>query len=111
MGSGTLVKGLSRKPPKVGRVDTEVLDKTGYEKELKRLQVELVRLQEWVVQEGLKVVVVFEGRDTAGKGGVIRRIAEKTNPRVVRTIARQAERSRAHAVVLPALRRAPAGGG
>jgi len=68
-------------------VDTEVLDRAGYEKELKRLQVELVRLQEWVKQEGLKVVVVFEGRDTAGKGGVIRRIAEKTNPRVVRTVA------------------------
>jgi polyphosphate kinase 2 len=68
-------------------MDTEVLDKAGYEKELKRLQVELVRLQEWVKQEGLKVVVVFEGRDTAGKGGVIRRIAEKTNPRVVRTVA------------------------
>jgi len=64
-----------------------VLDRAGYEKELKRLQVELVRLQEWVKQEGLKVVVVFEGRDTAGKGGVIRRIAEKTNPRVVRTVA------------------------
>ncbi|HEX5788756.1 MAG TPA: hypothetical protein VFY03_11285, partial [Woeseiaceae bacterium] len=45
------------------------------------------RLQEWVVQEGLKVVVLFEGRDTAGKGGVIRRIAERTNPRVVRTVA------------------------
>jgi polyphosphate kinase 2 len=66
---------------------TEVLDKKGYEKELKRLQVELVRLQEWVGQEGLKVVVLFEGRDTAGKGGVIRRIGERTNPRVVRTVA------------------------
>jgi polyphosphate kinase 2 len=68
-------------------VDTELLSKSGYEKELARLQVELVRLQEWVVQEGLKVVVLFEGRDTAGKGGVIRRIAERTNPRVVRTAA------------------------
>ncbi len=68
-------------------MDTEVLSKSGYEKELARLQVELVRLQEWIVQEGLKVVVLFEGRDTAGKGGVIRRIAERTNPRVVRTAA------------------------
>ena len=66
---------------------TEVLDKAGYEKELKRLQLELVRLQEWIVQEGLKVVVLFEGRDTAGKGGNIRRITERTNPRVVRTVA------------------------
>jgi polyphosphate kinase len=68
-------------------VKTEVLGKSGYEDELRRLQVELVRLQEWIVQEGLKVVVLFEGRDTAGKGGVIRRIGERTNPRVVRTVA------------------------
>ncbi|MDX6603483.1 MAG: polyphosphate kinase [Solirubrobacterales bacterium] len=63
------------------------LSKKGYEKELGRLQTELVKLQEWAVHEGLKVVVVFEGRDTAGKGGVIKRITEKTNPRVVRTVA------------------------
>ncbi len=66
---------------------TKVLSRDGYEKEMRRLQVELVRLQEWVKQEGLKVVVLFEGRDTAGKGGVIRRIAERTNPRVVRVVA------------------------
>ena len=66
---------------------TKLLSRDEYEKELRRLQVELVRLQEWVKQEGLKVVVLFEGRDTAGKGGVIRRIAERTNPRVVRVVA------------------------
>ena len=66
---------------------TKVLSRDGYEKEMRRLQVELVRLQEWVKREGLKVVVLFEGRDTAGKGGVIRRIAERTNPRVVRVVA------------------------
>ncbi len=66
---------------------TKVLSKAEYEKELRRLQVELVRLQDWVKREGVKVVVLFEGRDTAGKGGVIRRIAERTNPRVVRTVA------------------------
>ena len=65
----------------------EVLSRKQYEKELERLQVELVRLQEWIVHAGLKVVVIFEGRDTAGKGGVIKRIAERTNPRVVRTVA------------------------
>jgi polyphosphate kinase 2 len=65
----------------------EVLGKKGYKKELKRLQVELVRLQEWIVHEGLKVVVLFEGRDTAGKGGTIRRITEKTNPRVIHNVA------------------------
>jgi polyphosphate kinase len=68
-------------------VKTEVLTRREYEQELKRLQVELVRLQEWIVQEGLKVVVLFEGRDTAGKGGVIKRITARTNPRVVRTVA------------------------
>jgi polyphosphate kinase 2 len=68
-------------------VETKVLDKRGYEKELRRLQLELVRLQEWIVHEGLKVVVLFEGRDTAGKGGVIRRITERTNPRVLRIVA------------------------
>ena len=65
----------------------EILGKKGYKKELHRLQVELVRLQEWIVHEGLKVVVIFEGRDTAGKGGTIRRITEKTNPRVIRDVA------------------------
>ena len=68
-------------------VKIKVLDKDGYAKELRRLQVELVALQEWIVHRGLRVVVLFEGRDTAGKGGVIRRISERTNPRVLRTVA------------------------
>ncbi|WED21370.1 polyphosphate kinase 2 [Vibrio sp. JC009] len=63
------------------------LDKSTYMKELTNLQVELVKLQEWVVQEGLKIVVIFEGRDAAGKGGVIKRITEKLNPRVCRVAA------------------------
>ncbi|MFN8108758.1 MAG: polyphosphate kinase 2 [Thermoleophilia bacterium] len=58
-----------------------------FEKELARLQVEFVLLQEWVKQRGIKVVVVFEGRDAAGKGGVIKRITERTNPRVIRIVA------------------------
>ncbi|HSK48885.1 MAG TPA: polyphosphate kinase 2 [Solirubrobacterales bacterium] len=66
---------------------TQVLTRAEYEQELKRLQSEMVRLQEWIVQEGLKIVVLFEGRDTAGKGGVISRITARTNPRVVRTVA------------------------
>ena len=65
----------------------KVLSKKGYEKELERLQIELVHLQEWIVHAGLRVAVLFEGRDTAGKGGAIKRIGEKTNPRVVRTVA------------------------
>ncbi len=72
---------------RIQALKTRVLDKREYQKELTHLQVELVRLQEWIVREGLKVVVLFEGRDTAGKGGVIRRITERTNPRVVRTVA------------------------
>ena len=58
-----------------------------YEKELKRLQRELVKLQDWVSHEKLKLCVIFEGRDAAGKGGTIKRIAEPTNPRVVRVVA------------------------
>ncbi|NES18276.1 MAG: polyphosphate kinase 2 [Symploca sp. SIO3E6] len=58
-----------------------------YEQELRRLQVELVKLQEWIKHKGLKVVVIFEGRDAAGKGGVIKRITESLNPRVCRVAA------------------------
>ena len=63
------------------------IKKKDYERELARLQEELVRLQRWIRHKGLKVVVIFEGRDAAGKGGVIKRIAERTNPRVVRVVA------------------------
>jgi len=63
------------------------LPKKFYEKELKTLQIELVKLQEWIKQESLRVVVIFEGRDAAGKGGVIKRITERLNPRVVRVVA------------------------
>ena len=58
-----------------------------YEKELAKLQIELVKLQEWVKQEQLKVVVLFEGRDAAGKGGVIKRITQSLSPRICRVVA------------------------
>ena len=58
-----------------------------FDKRLEELQAELCRLQAWVVQEGLRVVVVFEGRDAAGKGGVIKRITERVSPRVFRVVA------------------------
>jgi polyphosphate kinase 2 (PPK2 family) len=58
-----------------------------YEKELRRLQVELVKFQHWVRHQGLRVVVVFEGRDAAGKGGAIKRITESLNPRICRVVA------------------------
>ena len=63
------------------------LKKKFYNAELRRLQVELVKLQAWVKHEALKVVVIFEGRDAAGKGGVINRITESLNPRIVRVVA------------------------
>jgi polyphosphate kinase 2 len=58
-----------------------------YEKELRKLQAELCRLQEWVVHAGLRVIVVFEGRDAAGKGGTIKAITERVSPRVFRVVA------------------------
>ena len=70
-------------------MDQEIkkISKSVYEKELFKLHEELVYLQEWIKSEGLKVVVVFEGRDAAGKGGVIKRITEPLNPRVCRVVA------------------------
>ena len=68
-------------------VGPERLPRGVYEKELFRLQAELVKLQEWVRQEGARLVVVFEGRDAAGKGSAIKRVAEYLNPRVTRIVA------------------------
>jgi polyphosphate kinase 2 len=65
----------------------EKLDKKFYEKELKKLDVELIRLQEWIKFKKLKVVILFEGRDAAGKGGVIKTITESLNPRFCRVVA------------------------
>jgi polyphosphate kinase len=65
----------------------EKLNRKDYEKELTRLHVELVKLQQWVVHKGLKVCVVFEGRDGAGKGGTIKAITERVSPRVFRVVA------------------------
>lgn len=63
------------------------LSRAVYEKELARLHVELVKLQQWVVHQGLKVCVVFEGRDGAGKGGTIKALTERVSPRVFRVVA------------------------
>ncbi|MCG8072767.1 MAG: polyphosphate kinase 2, partial [Candidatus Thiodiazotropha taylori] len=72
-------KEKSKKPKKI--------DNKVYEKELFKLQLELVKLQEWIKHKGLKVVVIFEGRDAAGKGGVIKRITQHLNPRICRVVA------------------------
>ena len=58
-----------------------------YMQELIKLQEEMVKLQYWVKEKGLRAIIVFEGRDAAGKGGVIKRIIERTNPRVIRVVA------------------------
>jgi polyphosphate kinase 2 (PPK2 family) len=63
------------------------IDRRVYFKELFRLQGELVKLQDWVLHQKLKVVVIFEGRDSAGKGGVIKRITQRLNPRICRVAA------------------------
>jgi polyphosphate kinase len=65
----------------------EKLGRKFYEREISDLQKELVKLQEWVKYKGLRVVIVFEGRDAAGKGGTIKRIIDKLNPRIVRVVA------------------------
>ncbi len=70
-----------------GRPEREGLKNKVYLPELARLQIELVKLQEWIRHEGLKVVVVFEGRDAAGKGGVIKTITQSLSPRVCRVVA------------------------
>ena len=67
--------------------DRTELEGKEYERELKRLHVELVKLQEWVRHKGLKVCILFEGRDGAGKGGTIKAITERVSPRVFRVIA------------------------
>jgi polyphosphate kinase 2 len=63
------------------------LKRKDYEKELRKLQVELCRLQDWVKYKGLRVIIVFEGRDTAGKGGTIKALTERVSPRVFRVVA------------------------
>jgi polyphosphate kinase 2 len=70
-----------------GAASGDKLSRKAYDRELKKLHVELVKLQQWVVAKGLKVCIVFEGRDGAGKGGTIKAITERVSPRVFRVIA------------------------
>src|SRR5262245_29509526 len=83
-----------------------------YEKAIRALQVELCALQEWVKQKGLRVVVVFEGRDAAGKGGTIKAITERVSPRVFRVVALPApsDREKSQLYMQRYLRHAPAAG-
>jgi polyphosphate kinase len=78
----------------VPSVSPETMDRRLYFRELLRLQGELVKLQDWVLSNRLKVVVLFEGRDAAGKGGVIKRITQRLNPRICRVVALPAPNDR-----------------
>src|SRR5689334_5052221 len=90
----------------------ETLKNKAYDKELRKLHVELVKLQEWVKREGKKVCVVFEGRDGAGKGGTIKAITERVSPRIFRVIALPAptEREKSQMYVQRYLPHLPAAG-
>jgi polyphosphate kinase 2 len=83
-----------------------------YEKEMFKLQTELVKLQEWVRATGARIVIIFEGRDAAGKGGTIKRIAERVSPRVFRVIALPAptERQKSQIYLQRYIEQLPAGG-
>jgi polyphosphate kinase 2 len=99
---------MSKKSHKHG----DGLSSKQYAKELKKLHVELVKLQEWVRHEGLKVCIVFEGRDGAGKGGVIKAITERVTPRVFRVVALPAptDREKSQMYIQRYIRHFPAAG-
>lgn len=91
---------------------TGKLKRKDYEKELKQLHIELVKLQQWVVAEGIKICIVFEGRDGAGKGGTIKALTERVSPRIFRVVALPAptEREKTQMYVQRYLPHLPAGG-
>src|SRR5262249_5032903 len=93
--------------------DKQKLTTKKYEKQLAKLHVELVKLQEWVKAKGIKVCIVFEGRDGAGKGGTIKAITERVSPRIFRVIALPAptEREKSQMYVQRYLPHLPAAGG
>jgi polyphosphate kinase 2 len=78
---------LAKKNDRAERASREPMSTKDYEREMKRLQIELVKMQYWAKHKGLKVVLIFEGRDAAGKGGTIKRITEGLNPRGCRVVA------------------------
>src|SRR5579862_8702788 len=94
------------------RVSNDKLKGKDYERELARLHVELVKLQQWVVYKGVKICIIFEGRDGAGKGGVIKAITERVSPRVFRVVALPAptEREKSQMYVQRYIRQLPAAG-
>jgi polyphosphate kinase 2 len=104
---------LARLPEGIADIDSpQGIDRKAYFTELLRLQRELIRLQDWVVAHKLKLVVLFEGRDSAGKGGAIKRVTQRLNPRVCRTVALPAptERERSQWYFQRYVPHLPAGG-
>ena len=85
---------MDAKPPSKKGSKANWLNKKFYEKEIKLLQEELVKLQYWVIENGYKLILTFDGRDAAGKGGIIKRIIEPLNPRGVRLVALPAPNDR-----------------
>ena len=100
------------KPKKAAKPIKEELSRKAYEEELERLHAELVKLQQWVQLKGLKVCLVFEGRDGAGKGGTIKAITERVSPRVFRVVALPAptEREKSQMYLQRYFRHLPAAG-
>ena len=97
---------------RIATADTGKLKRKLYEKELRKLQVELCHVQEWVKSKGARVIIVFEGRDTAGKGGTIKAITERVSPRVFRIVALPApsDRQKTQMYVQRYIEHFPAGG-
>src|SRR5690348_7964901 len=94
------------------RAHADKMKRKDYEKELHKLQVELCRLQDWVKHEGLRAMIVFEGRDAAGKGGTIKALTERVSPRVFRVVALPAptEREKSQMFAQRYIEHFPAGG-
>jgi polyphosphate kinase len=109
---GKKLKAASAKEGAESNEPRAKMSRKEFEKELKPLQTELVKLQEWVKYTGAKICVIFEGRDTAGKGGVIKCITERTSPRVFRTVALSAptEREKSQMYFQRYMPHLPAGG-
>jgi len=117
MGKNSKRKKKSRLPPLTGSTPSGMnsVEKIGnkeYEAEIFKLQVELVKLQEWVKATGARIVILFEGRDAAGKGGIIKRIMERVSPRVFRVVALPAptERQKSQLHAQRYIEQLPAGG-
>ena len=97
---------------KVAGAAPEKLSGKVYEREMFKLQTELVKMQEWAKATGARIVIIFEGRDAAGKGGIIKRIAERTSPRVFRVVALPSptERQKSQIYMQRYIEQLPAGG-